>query len=279
MVIFGPDLSHWQSDVDLATVAAEGCRFVICKVSQGTNSRDPAWPGFRDDARKAGLILAGFHMITGESAAAQAVNCKAALGDTTIPLALDWEQSGGSGDWSNFLAVLEAFRAAGLQVRLAYCPRWFWQQQGSPDMRAAGLPLWASRYVSSAAAAPAVMYPAVRDEQWTGYGGLQVALLQFTDRAYIAGKAIDCSAYRGTEQQLRDLLYPPAQNPGADDVQLSDRIPDLYTDGPTDTLTVGDTIAWAAAHAAHARDAATLALAEVRALRAEVAALRTALGK
>jgi hypothetical protein len=32
--------------------------------------------------------------------------------------------------------------------------------------------------------------------------------LQFTDRAHIADRLVDCNAFRGTEQQLRDLLYP-----------------------------------------------------------------------
>lgn len=208
MTLFGPDLSHFQAGINLAQVKAEGCTFVICKVSQGATWRDPAWPGFRDDARLHGLELVGYHMVTRDDPAAQAANCRAALGDPSIPLGLDWEESGGSGDWSNFMRTLGAFRGAGLNVRLAYAPRWYWQQQGSPDMRAAGLPLWASRYVSSGVGPPTQMYPAVQPQQWDGYGGLQVGLLQFTDRAHIAGKLVDCNAYRGTPAELHALLYP-----------------------------------------------------------------------
>jgi hypothetical protein len=44
---------------------------------------------------------------------------------------------------------------------------------------------------------------------------------------------------------------------GAPAVELSDRLPDLYTAKPDDSISVGDTLAWAAAHAATARDRAT----------------------
>lgn len=207
-MIFGPDLSHFQHGADLARVAAEGCEFVIGKVSQGASSRDPDWPMWRDAAPKAGLLLIGYHMITGDDPARQAANCRAALGDPTIPLALDWEASGGSGSFGNFLAVLAAFRAAELNVRLAYCPRWYWTQQGSPDMSKAGIPLWSSRYVT-ATGTPAAVYRAVTDAQWGGYGGLDVALVQFSDRATIAGRAVDCSAFNGTRTQLAALLGAP----------------------------------------------------------------------
>lgn len=46
---------------------------------------------------------------------------------------------------------------------------------------------------------------------------------------------------------------------GPDEMQESDRLPDLYTNRPDDSLTVGDTLAWACAHAANARDAARAA--------------------
>lgn len=43
---------------------------------------------------------------------------------------------------------------------------------------------------------------------------------------------------------------------GDDDMELTDRVPDLYTPDAKDTLTVGDTLAWACAHAARAKDTA-----------------------
>jgi len=207
MTLLGPDVSGYQAGIDMGQVAAEGHAFVLAKVSQGSGYRSPAWVAHRDGARAHGLLLAGYHFIDTSDAAAQAANCKAALGDTTIPLALDWES--GSGDWPNFCAVLDAFRGAGLNVRLAYCPRWYWQAQGSPDMSTVGLPLWSSRYVT-ATGAPTSIYQSVSANQWVGYGGLGVGLVQFTDKATIAGMAIDCSAFGGTRDELAALLGAPA---------------------------------------------------------------------
>lgn len=288
MTLFGPDLSRFQAGINLAQVAAEGCRFVICKVSQGATWRDPAWPGFRDDARKAGLILAGYAMVTEENPVAQAANCKAHLGDPTIPLALDWEESGGSGNWANFMAVLQAFRGAGLNVRLAYAPKWYHAQQGSPDMSQAGIPLWSSRYVNTTPGTPAAMYPAVTPAQWTGYGGLPTVLLQFTDRARIAGHTADCSAFEGTEQQLRTLLSPPSTAGAfmaltdAEQLEILTGIralkPGLVL--PARSLNCraakDDSFGWsmnAAAEAADARALATQLQADVAALRQAVAQL------
>lgn len=203
-MLFGPDLSHYQAGIDLKRVASEGHSFVLGKVSQGAGSRDAQWTKTRDGARAVGLILLGYHYVTTENADKQAANCAGWLGDKSIPLALDWEAS--SGNWANFMNVLNAFRRAGLNVRLAYCPRWYWQSQGSPNMAAAGIPLWSSRYPSTSTGSPAGLYTHVASSLWAGYGGLSVGLLQFSDRAAIAGMATDCSAFQGTREELLAML-------------------------------------------------------------------------
>lgn len=220
-MIFGPDVSHYQAGIDLKRAASEGLQFILAKVSQGAASHDPAWPANRDNAHAAGLLLCGYHYVTTDAPAKQAANCKAALGDTSIPLALDWEANGGN--WANFMAVLNAFRAAGLNVRLAYCPRWYWQQQGSPNMAAAALPLWSSRYPSTGSGSPSSLYNHVPANYWDGYGGLDVGLLQFSDHASIAGMSTDCSAYRGNRDQLAALLGITSNTP-EDDMTDDERL-------------------------------------------------------
>lgn len=90
-----------------------------------------------------------------------------------------------------------------------------------------------------------------------------------------------------------EFMSAVSQSQGAAEVELSDRLPDLYTGKPDDTLTVANTLAWAAAHAANARDRATesrdaaravgLAMGQMRGeiadLKAQVAALVAALTK
>ncbi len=212
MVLFGIDVSHYQVGLDLSRVAAEGLQFVIAKVSEGAALSDPTWPAFRDGARQHGLDLGGYHYITAEPPSQQAARCRATLGELSIPVALDWET--GSGSWANFVAVLDAFRSAGMRVFLAYCPQWYWAQHGSPDMHATGLPLWSSRYVPGGPATPERLYGQVQPQQWTGYGGLATALLQYTDRASVAGTTTDCSAFLGTQEQLHTLFTGAPPNPG-----------------------------------------------------------------
>lgn len=214
MTVFGPDLSNYQADIDLGAVASAGCDFVIGKITEGASYRNPAWPKHRDAARAHGLLIAGYHFLSNDPPAQQAANCKAWIGDTGIPVALDWENGGGN--WSNFLGVLAAFRDAGLHVILAYAPRWYWQAQGSPDISAAGIPLWSSRYPTTAPGAISRLYAAVTDTHWAGYGGADVALLQFADSAQIGGHIVDCSAFRGTRDQLAALFNAaPAPGPAA----------------------------------------------------------------
>jgi hypothetical protein len=215
MTLLGLDCSHFQSGINLRNVAAENLSFVIGKISQGSTSHDAQWAATRDQGRAAGLILIGYHYVTTDPPAAQAANCAAWIGDKTIPVALDWEANGGN--WSNLLAVLAAFRSAGLNVRLLYTGAWYHQQVGSPDMTGCGLALWKSRYPSTNPGAPTTLYANVPASYWAPLGGLNTALLQFTDRASIAGMATDCSAFQGTRDDLVALLggtNPPV--PGGD---------------------------------------------------------------
>lgn len=202
--IFGIDISRYQAGIDLAQVAREGFAFVIAKVTQGSRYRSSAWPGQRDAARANGLHLAGYHYIDTTDPAAQAANCRAHLGDPSIPVMLDWENDGG--EWANFRRVLAAFRAAGLDVRLAYVPGWYHAQHGAPDLTGTGLALVSSRYPSYATGPASVIYEQVGGRTWTGYGGLNPTILQFTDRASVAGLQVDANAFLGSREQLAELF-------------------------------------------------------------------------
>lgn len=90
-----------------------------------------------------------------------------------------------------------------------------------------------------------------------------------------------------------EFMAAVTQSQGAAEVQLSDRLPNLFTGDPKDTLSVGETMAWGTAHGANARDRATeardaaratgLALAAMRAdvadLKAQLTAVAAALAK
>ncbi|AWH13859.1 lysin A [Mycobacterium phage Ejimix] len=201
-VTWGIDISNHQGEMDLNRVKAEGFDFIWCKVSEGANYRDPFWPGNRDKARAAGLILAGYHYVRTGDPAAQAKTFVEHLGDRSIPAMLDFED--GSGNIEQFWAVKAEIEKLGVQVRLSYIPDWYWERIGKPDLsKVPGL--ISSEYVSGTGYA-SVLYPGNSSNFWKAYGGRTPDVLQFTDRALVAGKSVDANAFRGTPDKLRRLL-------------------------------------------------------------------------
>jgi lysozyme len=202
VTLYGIDVASYQAGLNLAEVKAESFDFIIAKATQGSGYVDPAWTSFRDGAVANDLILVAYHYVTLDAATAQAENLVGALGDTSIPVMLDFEA--GSGDLANFWAVTDAITAAGAHVALSYIPRWYWQQIGSPDLT--GVPgLVASDYVGGSGYASA-LYPGDDSDFWAGYGGVEPVILQFTDAAEVAGQTVDADAYIGTAEELQQLL-------------------------------------------------------------------------
>ncbi|WP_408632182.1 glycoside hydrolase family 25 protein [Mycobacterium dioxanotrophicus] len=201
-VTYGIDISNHQGVMDLDRVKAEGFDFVFAKVSEGTVYRDPFWPKTRDDARRLGLILAGYHYVRPDDPAAQARLFVDQLGDKSIPAMLDFEA--GSGGIGQFWAVKAEIEKLGVRVALSYIPDWYWETIGKPDL--SQVPgLIRSEYVSGSGYA-SVLYPGNSWAMWGAYGGRTPDILQFTDRALVAGKSVDANAFRGTPTQLRQLL-------------------------------------------------------------------------
>lgn len=216
VVTWGIDISNHQGVVDLDRVKAEGFSFVWAKVSEGATFRDTYWPGTRDAARRAGLILAGYHYIREGDAAAQARAFVEHLGDKSIPAMLDFED--GSGRIEQFWAVKDAIEALGVRVRLSYIPDWYWERIGKPDLST--VPgLIASEYVSGTGYA-SVLYPGNNSPLWKSFGGRTPDILQFTDRATVTGRPMDANAFRGTPDQLRQLLIGGDDDLSADAEQM-----------------------------------------------------------
>ncbi|MGV9666924.1 GH25 family lysozyme [Nocardia niigatensis] len=213
-VTYGVDISHYQDGLDLAQVFAEGFEFVIAKVSEGDYYRDPSWPAFRDATLAAGRILVGYHYVRDDvDPDAQADAFVDHLGDTSIPAMLDHEQN--SGDIATFRAFRDAIEARGVRAALAYLPRWYWDRIGRPDL--SGIPpLMSSDYGPGRAGFASAIYPGHADIGWQPYGGGEVAVFQFSDSGSVAGRSLDVDAFRGTPNQLRDLLT------GAEDMAFTD---------------------------------------------------------
>lgn len=278
-VLYGVDIHPtFQAGISIDQIAAEGFSFLAVKASQGARS---SWaPGAKtwlDRADQLGLITWCYHYLTTDDVTVQAQTAKAA--SYGRPVMVDVED--GSGDVNNLRAFLSACASSGVRVPLVYLPRWYWQKIGSPSL--SGLPpIVSSRYLTVTGYASSI-YAQVPASFWDSYGGATTTVLQFTDRATVAGYTIDADAFRGTKDQLRELVYgppPPAvqEAPVSSPLETASAvwtwpIDDPYTAQTGDTLPAYSALAWAATNAAHARDEAAAATQAVADL---TAALRTA---
>lgn len=202
MTIFGIDVSNHNPGIDMAQVRAEGFDFAFCKVTEGDGFVDSTWPGFRDAAKAAGLLLAGYHYLRADAQIdTQAELFVQNLG-AGIPAMIDFES--GSGDMNTFWAFVNAVNARGVEIALSYIPRWYWTGCGGGDL--SQVPgLIQSSYVTGSGYASA-LYPGDDSDNWAAFGGRTPDLLQFTDQAIVAGMSVDANAFRGTRDQLAALL-------------------------------------------------------------------------
>jgi hypothetical protein len=114
--------------------------------------------------------------------------------------------------------------------------------------------------------------------------GVEVALLQFTDKANVGGRSVDCSAFRGTAAELAVLFNEGDDMPTADEIAAAvvgrKLSAPAYPDGEFHNAqySLGDFVTNANAKAAQARNKAQEAADRVAALDAKVSALAGTLG-
>jgi Glycosyl hydrolases family 25 len=207
MAIFGADISSYQRGLDLSRLSQSS--FVIAKITEGTYYTDDCYDGWRQQAANVGELFAWYHFLSGQSAAVQVAHTLANVGDEMLPGMLDAEPAGDfKPTWTQILAYIDAAHAAGLNLRLLYLPRWYWDQIGRPDLTVLTprrVYLVSSAYPGGTGG-PAALYPGDGAAGWQPYGGVTPLLYQFTDQASDGGQPLDYSAFRGGVDQLRAYL-------------------------------------------------------------------------
>ncbi|MFD3748319.1 glycoside hydrolase family 25 protein [Nocardia sp. NPDC058633] len=201
---WGVDISGWQAGIDLGRVEAESFEAVIVKATEGSEYTSPEYAEQKAGATRAGLRFMAYHYILASVPAVEQVDRFAAVEpDRSVPVMLDHENRSGGVDVLR--AVHAEFVRRGYTVALIYIPRWYWQKIGSPDL--SGLPpLMASAYGTDQPGYASALYPGNNADGWAPYGGNVVAILQFTQRAHVAGRQIDAWAFRGSADELAALF-------------------------------------------------------------------------
>lgn len=204
-ITFGLDISHHQPlSLDLAAARRDGCELCLLKAGEGSSYVDPTFAANLAEARAAGMLTAAYWYIKASASAQAHVDAIKKAVPKAVPIIPDVEAN--SGGVALVRDIVNRLRAEGYIVPLLYLPRWYWQQLGSPSL--AGLPpLWSSRYPDNVVGLLAAEWARVPASYWDGYGGLDVALLQFTSSAKIADYSpLDANAFRGTRDELAALL-------------------------------------------------------------------------
>lgn len=202
MVSFGLDASHHQGALDFARFRGEsGIEFAFLKATEGSTFIDSAFAGNLTKAQSAGMLTAAYHYVrSNASVLSQIANIQRTV-PLSVPVIPDAEAN--SGGIQLIRDFVNELRSAGYRVPLLYLPRWYWQQIGSPSL--SGLPpLWSSRYPDNVTGSLTDEWVDVPASYWNGYGGLPVAVLQFTSSGRLPGYTgnLDLNAYPGTRDQL-----------------------------------------------------------------------------
>ncbi|WP_228044869.1 glycoside hydrolase family 25 protein [Rhodococcus pyridinivorans] len=220
MTLYGIDVSNHQGNFDFAAAKREGFVFATHKITEGDGYRDPYWPRARDQMREhfPGLF-GGYHFARNDiDVNRQADALFKHLGDTSIPIQLDYEDTKNRGSIDNMKALIRAIEERGMRVFANYLPRWYWTgHMGAPRLDGTP-PIWNSHYVAGTGYA-SVLYPGDQHAGWAEFhtGAPPVVILQFSEQGQVAGQSIDVNAFRGTEQQLR-ALFGSGSTPGGNAV-------------------------------------------------------------
>ena len=211
---FGIDVSNHQGNFDFARAKAEGYTFATHKVVEGADYADPYWPRARDEMRRNFPGRFGGYVFcrTNTDPQREADFMLAKLGDLSIPVQIDYEDTTNGGSGRDLAARVQAYRDRGARLLPVYLPRWFWDgRMGRPDLgflRDVGL--WNSNYVSGTGYGSALYDP--NSTGWQGFGGADVRILQFTEQAQVAGQRIDANAVK--DPAALDTIFGTNNNEG-----------------------------------------------------------------
>jgi hypothetical protein len=191
VTIFFPDVSNFQTGLRIQP----GTPAVIAKASEGDYHTDASYQGFKAQAAAVGAVFSAYHFLKAGGGAGQADYCHAIVGST--PIMLDVETEGTSRpNVADCAAFIARMKQLGGRVWGVYYPHWYWSQTGG-DLASLGVAIIASGYPGGYSDT---------DPNWNAYGGKAPDIWQYTDGQPYGGMSVDFNAYRGTVQQLGDLI-------------------------------------------------------------------------
>lgn len=212
--IFGIDVASYQAGIDMTQVAAEGFAFAVVKQTQGSWYLNPARNQQLDGAIAAGLEVVQYHFMEAGDAQAQIAYIKAHH-RPGIPIALDWEKYKADtgmeiAPWETVRAVRDGLAGFAPSVGLYLNPEDYRAHAGGADLSDWDW-VWKAAYPYDRRGYASVLYDLAPDWGWGALGNHTPEIWQFTSTATVAGLSeVDANAFRGTREQLHQLLYKAA---------------------------------------------------------------------
>lgn len=230
--IRGWDISNHQYSVDVADVVRRnGLDFTFVLSNDGT-FKNVFFGAQVAAARSAGSLVAAYVYLRPNWQ--QTFDTMRSQVSTDVPVIVDVEE--GSGDIATVWNFHRALWAAGYRTPLMYLPKFYWEKIGSPPL--AGLPpLWKSWYPDNSARGYDAGLAMLPGYVWSAYGGLSVALVQFSGTGRLDGYGgnLDLNFYPGTRAELAAILGSTATGED-DDVDLDKDTIELWAGGDPVTL-------------------------------------------
>lgn len=200
MTIFFPDVSAYQRGL----VIQPNTVFLWAKATEGSSYVDNTYAGFKAQAASVGAGFGAYHVLYAGNGSAQADHAFSVVGHG-VPLFVDVEPVGTSYPTAaDVIAFKTRYRALGGTVEAMYYPKWYWTNQGSPNLAQTGLQLISSGYPAGYSDT---------DANWNPYGGLTPFQWQFSDSYSYGGLSVDFNAYKGTIQEYLVAIGAEVQSP------------------------------------------------------------------
>ena len=215
-MIWGVDISDYQGTFDMQRLKSEGFSFVILKATEGATWKSKYFAANYRAAKAAGLLTAAYHYQRSNSSAQSQADNIMSMVPKDCGVIPDVEANGGNVNLTR--DIMSRVTGKGWMWPMSYIPKWYWQQIGSPPLTGVG-PLWQSHYPDNKGTAVSEIYQRVPVSYWLGFGGVEIAVLQFTSAATVAGRRpIDGNGFRGSLESLAALLRQTANAQEEDDM-------------------------------------------------------------
>ena len=202
MTVFYPDVSSDQEGISF-----RGSYVAMVKATQGDWYTNPDYTDAKARAASVGAEFCAYHFLEAGNANAQANHAFNVVGKG-VSLMLDWETTTGSNpSVADAQTFVSHYKALGGTIVLNYLPNWYWSQLGFPNLEwfaGQGMYLVTSDYTSYSD----------NGVGWVGYGGMSVAVWQYTSSATFNGyHPVDFNAFKGSPAQFAALTKGVAVKP------------------------------------------------------------------